>query len=113
MVMNVIQRINSNYRFQDAYNLDGPDKWKLIEDLLDDEVNSRYSYWIDNIKYFEVVSSNNITSTKFNNVNNKEVLTLYLMNMARMDKDNWYKDLFDSGIEESAGYVNSRLTTYY
>ena len=26
-----------------------------------------------------------------------------------MDKDSWYKDIFDSGLEEYAGYVNSRL----
>jgi len=32
--------------------------------------------------------------------------------MARMDKENWCKDLFDSGIEESADYVNSRLTKF-
>jgi len=81
-------RINGNYRFQDAYNLDGPDKWELVKDVLTDNVDSRYAYYVDNTKYYETASYNNIISTKFNNNNNKEVLTFNFMNMVRMDKEN-------------------------
>eukprot|EP00833_Pecoramyces_ruminatium_P002271 jgi/Orpsp1_1/1176303/evm.model.c7180000057129.2 len=94
---------NIKYVIQDAYNLDGPDKWDLVKNTITKFVS------------FRDEKENIIKGSKYTD------LTLNFMNMARMEfnKDSFEGVVnsagdffFDSGIEESANYVNTELTNY-
>ncbi|KAG4099663.1 PLC-like phosphodiesterase [Neocallimastix lanati (nom. inval.)] len=77
-------------RIQDNYNLDATEKWRITVDMFDNNVqlcNNKYDY----------------------------KSTINFMNMAEMDTSNAatiLNDIFDASIEQSANYVNNRLTEY-
>jgi len=84
-------KLFKDYRVQDAYNLDAVDKWIYVKDVL---------------------QNNQVCK-----IGNKFSFGLNFMNMARaeLDIDNLTKfvaDIFDSSIEQSANYVNTRLTEF-
>eukprot|EP00833_Pecoramyces_ruminatium_P010667 jgi/Orpsp1_1/1184699/evm.model.c7180000090632.1 len=87
--------INFKYLIQDAYNLDGPDKWDLVQNTI-----TKFVSFKDN-------EDKIITGSKNTD------LTINFMNMGRMEfsfdnaekiRDTAGDFLFDSGIEESANY---------
>jgi len=97
------------YRIQDAYNLDGTEKWDLAHDVLDNTL----LMCIDN-EY----NKNAI----FNEGRNTNVTTINFMSSARARKPDWenlkeyastlHDLLFDAGIEDTANYVNMELSKY-
>eukprot|EP00833_Pecoramyces_ruminatium_P012030 jgi/Orpsp1_1/1186062/evm.model.c7180000096705.1 len=92
------------YRIQDAYNLDGHDKWKLVRDVLTYNVPTAF------VESFEEEEKYKITI-----LGKKEyALTLNFLNMARAQENPLYffLDLFDSSIEQSACYINTELAKF-
>jgi len=82
---------NKDYRVQDAYNLDAVDKCIFVKDVL---------------------QNNQVCK-----IGDKPRFTLNFMNMARAelnmdDLTKFVADIFDSSIEQSANYVNTRLTEF-
>ena len=89
---------NLEYRIQDAYNLNAPNKWELVNKVIKNEISSTYEYKLDNITYIG-------TSHK---PLNDYYLTINFMNVAR--SESLLLDAGKASIEQSANYINTRLT---
>ncbi|ORX49953.1 PLC-like phosphodiesterase, partial [Piromyces finnis] len=94
-------KLNGDLRVQDAYNLDGSEKWELARDIIDNAI-------------FGCKSQN-----EFLTINDINKLTINFMSTARAHSfslealPQLIHDIsFDAGIEDTANYVNTKLTKY-
>ena len=100
--------LDDNYLFQDNYNLEEDDKWDIVYDVLtnnvdcrsDNKTNGEYAIYPKTSDYV----------TKFYKKNNKDILIIDFMNMARANLD-WriISDFVDSSIKSMANDVNKHL----
>lgn len=120
--------VNNDYLIQDNYNLEEDDKWDIVYDVLTNNVPSRtdcvsdlnndgnlitdeiYGDCDENDKNKAFVIYNSKNTDKFYDKNNKDILIIDFMNMARANLD-WriISDFVDSSIKSMANDVNKHL----
>ncbi|ORX78122.1 hypothetical protein BCR32DRAFT_282583 [Anaeromyces robustus] len=114
-----------NYSFQDNYNLDEEDKWKLVQEMLDHKIPSRSDKTTESNgnykKKITVYGINDPITNKFYDTANKDVFTIIFMNVAlsKLEIGNSAYVIVQrfcretiQYISEKTKYINNNLSDY-